>query len=395
MTEITIADATPRVQYAVTTPASTGPFSIPWPYWDPSTDIRVWVDDTELTYTTEFTVAGTSVDDGYSDGEVTLITGVTDSTITVMRDIPAARSTDFPSSGNFDISALNVQLDKLYAIQQQIEETIGRCIKLSETVGDSVSGTLPTLADEETMAWDAATNAFVAGPTVTDIEDAATNASAAASSATDAQTAETAAETAQGLAEAAQAAAEAVESSLTLPTAVADSFLRRNAGNTAYETKTASEVKTAIGAGDASGPGSSTDNSVMRFDGTGGKTAQDSGVTIDDDDNLYGHGAGLNAQVGTTYTLTATDNGKVVTLNNASAITLTVPQTSTEALAAGFQCAIVQLGAGQVTVAKEGSDTIASKDSNLKLTGQYSAGTIVKLTAGSPNAWFLGGDLDT
>jgi len=51
-------------------------------------------------------------------------------------------------------------------------------------------------------------------------------------------------------------------------------------------TTTAAELnlldgKTAVG--DASGPGSSTDNAVARFDGTGGKTLQNSTVTISDD----------------------------------------------------------------------------------------------------------------
>ena len=42
------------------------------------------------------------------------------------------------------------------------------------------------------------------------------------------------------------------------------------------------------GSGDFSGPGSSTDNAVVRFDGTGGKTGQNSGVTIDDSNNATG-----------------------------------------------------------------------------------------------------------
>ena len=83
----------------------------------------------------------------------------------------------------------------------------------------------------------------------------------------------------------------------------------------------------------------------------------------------------------------------MVTLDNASAITLTLPETSTETIAQGFQCVLIAKGAGQVTVTKEGSDTILSKDSKLKLTAQGSAATVIKLTAGSPNAWFLGGDL--
>lgn len=42
------------------------------------------------------------------------------------------------------------------------------------------------------------------------------------------------------------------------------------------------------GSGDVTGPGSSTDNAVTRFDGTGGKTLQNSGVLLDDSDNLSG-----------------------------------------------------------------------------------------------------------
>ena len=141
------------------------------------------------------------------------------------------------------------------------------------------------------------------------------------------------------------------------------------------------------------GPASATDNNIARYDSTTGKLIGDSGVTIDDDDNLYGHGAGVNAQTGITYTLTASDNGKVVTLDNASAITLTLPQTSTETLAASFQCVLIAKGLGLVTVAKEGTDTILSKDNNLQLSAQGSGASVIKLTAGSPNAWFLGGDL--
>ncbi len=147
------------------------------------------------------------------------------------------------------------------------------------------------------------------------------------------------------------------------------------------------------GDGDVVGPASATDNSVVRYNGTTGKLVQDSGVTIDDDDNLFGHGGKINAQTGTTYTLTAADNGKIVTLDNAAAITLTLPQTATEALAAHFQCVLIGKGAGQVTVAKEGTDTILSKNNNLKLSAKGSTASILKLTAGSPNAWFLGGDL--
>lgn len=40
------------------------------------------------------------------------------------------------------------------------------------------------------------------------------------------------------------------------------------------------------GSGDVTGPASSTDNAIVRFDGTGGKTIQNSGWTIDDSNNV-------------------------------------------------------------------------------------------------------------
>ena len=50
--------------------------------------------------------------------------------------------------------------------------------------------------------------------------------------------------------------------------------------------------------------------------------------------------ASINDQTGTAYTLVAGDNGKVVVLDNASAVTVTVPS----GLGAGFNCSFVQKG---------------------------------------------------
>jgi len=48
------------------------------------------------------------------------------------------------------------------------------------------------------------------------------------------------------------------------------------------------DLTAATGSGDVSGPGSGTDNAIARWDGTGGDTLQDSGITIDDDENIDG-----------------------------------------------------------------------------------------------------------
>lgn len=54
-------------------------------------------------------------------------------------------------------------------------------------------------------------------------------------------------------------------------------------------------VNSSSGVGDVSGPASSTDNAVPRFDGTGGKTLQTSGVSIDDTGKIT---AGANGASG-------------------------------------------------------------------------------------------------
>lgn len=80
-----------------------------------------------------------------------------------------------------------------------------------------------------------------------------------------------------------------------------------------------------------------------------------------------------NAQTGTTYTLAVGDKGEMVTLNNASAITLTVPA---NVFVDGDRVDILQYGAGQVTVAAGSGLTLRSSGSKLKLSGQYSGATI-------------------
>ena len=92
----------------------------------------------------------------------------------------------------------------------------------------------------------------------------------------------------------------------------------------------------------------------------------------------------INAQTGTTYTLQSSDNGKLITLNNGSAITVTVPS----GLGAGFNCQLLQLGAGQVSVS-ESSTTINNASSHTSLTGQYSSASLVAYAA---NTFLFQGD---
>jgi len=99
-----------------------------------------------------------------------------------------------------------------------------------------------------------------------------------------------------------------------------------------------------------------------------------------------------NAQTGTTYTLVLGDAGKLVTLSNASAITLTVPTNASVAFTTYTQILLAQIGAGQVTVAGAGGVTVSSRGSALKIAGQYGAATLVKTAT---DTWLLTGDITT
>ena len=85
----------------------------------------------------------------------------------------------------------------------------------------------------------------------------------------------------------------------------------------------------------------------------------------------------LNAQTGTTYTALAADSGKLVTLSNASAITVTLPPST---YSVGEQINFVQTGAGQVTFAQGSGVTIVSAGATAsapKIAKQYAAVTAI------------------
>jgi hypothetical protein len=84
-----------------------------------------------------------------------------------------------------------------------------------------------------------------------------------------------------------------------------------------------------------------------------------------------------------------TDNNKLVELNNAGAITVTVPTNASVAFPIGSTVNILQTGAGQVTVAAAGGVTLNATPGT-KLRTTWSSATIIKRATDS---WVLIGDL--
>ena len=98
----------------------------------------------------------------------------------------------------------------------------------------------------------------------------------------------------------------------------------------------------------------------------------------------------LNAQTGTSYTTVLADDGKLITLDNGSAITLTIPPNGTVAYGIGTQINIMQLGAGQVTIAPGAGVTLRTAGSKLKTSAQYAVATCVKIAT---DTWVAVGNL--
>ena len=168
---INVADNNPRVSYTVGQGASQTSFAVPFEFFAAS-DLKVFKDGVLQSITTHYTVSG---GDG-STGTVTMsITGGTGGTIILItRKVPLERTTDFPASGAFDVTALNTQLDRIIAIQADLDDVQARSLVLSD--GDSaVSTTLPLKASRlgKVLAFNATTGVPEAGPTIADTQSLA------------------------------------------------------------------------------------------------------------------------------------------------------------------------------------------------------------------------------
>jgi hypothetical protein len=96
----------------------------------------------------------------------------------------------------------------------------------------------------------------------------------------------------------------------------------------------------------------------------------------------------INTQTVTSYTLALSDAGKLVTLSNGSAVTLTVPTNATTAFALGATVDLAQLGAGQVTIG--GAGVTLRSTPGLKISAQYGGARLVKIDT---DTWLVTGDL--
>jgi len=406
---ILINDTTPRSQYTAT--AGQTVFSIPFEFFSNS-DIAVYQNSVLKTLTTHYTLTGAGVTGG---GSLTLVTGATvGDVITIVRDIPVARVTDFPTSGPFNIDALNTDLDRLTAMVQERENQVSRVISLAQTDA-AVNLYLPTAANRasKVMAFDSTGNVIVAqelgqyrgnwasgtayvlrdiikdtsnaniyicvaAHTSTGSQPISSNANSASwALLVDAATATSASASASSSASAASSSASAASSSASSASSSASSATSSaSTATTQASNASTSATNAASSASSASTSATNASNSATAASNSAALAA----ATVAG--GLYSAVIDKSAN----YTVVLADAGDLIRVTTTSgAVTITLPQIST--VIDGFKIAIVKWTADSnaVTISRSGSDTINGATS-ASIGSQYTQTTFV--ADFETNQWF-------
>ena len=99
--------------------------------------------------------------------------------------------------------------------------------------------------------------------------------------------------------------------------------------------------------------------------------------------------AARNVQTVSAYTLVLADSPKILEMNVATANTVTIPLDSSVNFPVGSSMTLIQVGAGQTTVAATAGVT-PNATPGLKLRAQWSLAVLIKRAA---NTWILAGDV--
>lgn len=134
MPELIIEDEPREVEIVVGPTPTTGPFTIPFSFFQDA-DVKVSVDDgvsvVVKTITTDYTVTGVAVDGGFDGGTLDFVSNISNVTIKIFSQIIIDRTNNFPTSGPFKINLLNLEFNKIIAILQEQFAQAGRFITLA------------------------------------------------------------------------------------------------------------------------------------------------------------------------------------------------------------------------------------------------------------------------
>jgi hypothetical protein len=171
MATLTVGDITPRARYTAASGQTI--FAYAFPIFADG-DLKVFIGSTLQTLTTHYSVSGAATSSG---GNVTLVTGATTGDIvTIYRDLPVSRTSDYQTSGDLLAETLNDDFDKTVMMAQQNEANLSLGLRVSQF--DEYSDmTLPSKANRigRVLAFNTTTGNPEQGPTVVDTQSVADN----------------------------------------------------------------------------------------------------------------------------------------------------------------------------------------------------------------------------
>jgi hypothetical protein len=147
MATYNVTAQTRRVQY--TGDGTAGNFAFSFQI-NATSELKVYVDSTEKTETTHYTV---TLNSGTGAGTVAFTSGnfpTSSETVTLLSDIPLSRTSIYTSGGQLTASSLEDDFDTNMFIHQQTNEEIDRSLRLAEH--DVISGADMTLPVKATRA---------------------------------------------------------------------------------------------------------------------------------------------------------------------------------------------------------------------------------------------------
>ncbi|WP_143279290.1 glycosyl hydrolase family 28-related protein [Bradyrhizobium ottawaense] len=137
---LNVSSVVPRIAYTAT--AGQTAFTVPFIFFE-NENLQVYRNGSLLALGSNYSVAGAEDEDG---GSVTLATGATvGDQILIVRRMLIEQTTHVPPSGPLDIPAVNIQISKLIAIDQQLQNNTLRTLHLPDS-DSTLSGELASQA---------------------------------------------------------------------------------------------------------------------------------------------------------------------------------------------------------------------------------------------------------
>ena len=352
-----------------------------------------------LTYTTDYTA---DVEEDGIGGTVTLIDAgaVSLGTLTVYRVTTNTQSSDYEDYNQFPADTLEGDLDRRTLLSQETAEDVVRSLKLDVTQDmTSIDATIPVPAKGDIFGWD------TAGTSLIRYDNPATAFASATSEATTATS-----EATTATAQAAIASSEGTSATSSAATATSSATVATSEATTAASaiTASASSATTSASHATTSSDFATVATSSATVSTSESTTAVSSAATATSSATVATSEATTStaqAEVSTSsatvavdtlsvtidektdnYRLASGDVNKMINANSAGAITITIPLNADDAIPTGSVIAILQGGAGTVTIAGTAGTTVNSIDSALSITGQYAIASVIKVATDTWNA---------